>query len=171
MARRSTTSTARPTAWLPPESTGWPSGYVPARPTAQPRSAAPGLPPDHTTIPRKGKDMLSKKLTVALGTGIFALGAAGSAHAATITVNNNNSSGAGSLRSAIIAANGTPLVTDTIKFSIPGNALHTITPATALPPVTAPVKINGYTQTDAGPATDVSPATLKIAINAVNADE
>jgi hypothetical protein len=75
------------------------------------------------------------------------------------------------LRAAINTANNTPAVEDTIKFAIPGNGVHTITPLTPLPPVTAPVKINGYTQTDADPATDISPARLKIVIDAGNVDE
>jgi len=101
-------------------------------------------------------------LTGALGAGIFALGAATSAQAANIPVNDAGDSGPGTLRAAINTANNTPLVEDTIKFAIPGNGVHTITPLTPLPTITAPVKINGYTQTDADPATDASPATLRI---------
>jgi hypothetical protein len=114
--------------------------------------------------------MLSKMLTGALGAGIFALGAATSAQAANIPVNDAGNSGPGTLRAAINTANNTPAVEDTIKFAIPGTGVHTITPLTPLPTITAPVKINGYTQTDADPA-DVSPATLKIVIDAGNVDD
>ena len=115
--------------------------------------------------------MFSKMLTGALGAGIFALGAATSAQAANIAVNDAGNSGPGTLRAAINTANNTPLVEDTIKFAIPGNGVHTITPLTPLPTITAPVKINGYTQTDADPATDASPATLRIVIDAGNVDD
>ena len=72
--------------------------------------------------------------------------------AATFTVTNTDDSGAGSLRDAITQANGAAGL-DTIAFAIPGAGVHTISPATALPPVTSPVVIDGYTQPGASPNT------------------
>lgn len=63
----------------------------------------------------------------------------------TYTVTNTNNSGAGSLRQAIIDANGHS-GPDNIAFNIPGSGLRTITPATELPVITSPVVIDGYTQ-------------------------
>jgi parallel beta-helix repeat protein len=115
--------------------------------------------------------MFSKMLAGALGASIVALGVATSAQAATITVNDSGNSGSGTLRDAINTANNTPAVADTIKFKIPGSGVHTIRPLTPLPTLTSPVTINGYTQTDADPATDVSPATLKIVIDGGDVDD
>lgn len=50
-----------------------------------------------------------------------------------------------SLREAINAANLLP-DTNTINFNIPGTGIQTISPATALPNITSPVVINGYSQ-------------------------
>jgi uncharacterized repeat protein (TIGR01451 family) len=61
------------------------------------------------------------------------------------TVSNTNDSGSGSLRKAISDANGSSGA-DTIQFAIPGTGVHTITPTTALPTITDPVIIDGYTQ-------------------------
>jgi len=69
----------------------------------------------------------------------------GSAHATTYTVINSNDSGAGSLRQALLDANA-HAGADTIGFAIPGGVVHTIAPLTALPTITSPVTINGYTQ-------------------------
>ena len=65
--------------------------------------------------------------------------------AATFTVTNTADSGAGSLRQAILDANGNA-GDDSIAFGIPGSGVHTVAPATALPPITDPVTIDGYTQ-------------------------
>jgi len=67
------------------------------------------------------------------------------AHANTFTVINTNDSGAGSLRQAILNANGTA-GTDQINFNIPGSGVQTISPLTQLPAITDPVVIDGYTQ-------------------------
>ena len=64
--------------------------------------------------------------------------------AATMTVINTNDSGAGSLRQAILDANGT-VGADTINFSIGSGAQHII-PASALPPITQPLNIDGTSQ-------------------------
>jgi hypothetical protein len=73
--------------------------------------------------------------------------------ASTFTVTNTDDSGAGSLRQAILDANGNPGL-DTIAFDVPGAGVHTISPATALPFITDPVVIDGYSQPGAGPNTD-----------------
>ena len=67
------------------------------------------------------------------------------AAAGTYTVTNTGDSGAGSLRQAILDANGN-VGADTIAFNIPGAGVHTITPATALPAITEQATIDGYTQ-------------------------
>ena len=66
-------------------------------------------------------------------------------------VTNTSDSAPGSLRQAILDANAhanananTP---DTISFAIPGSGLQTIIPLTALPAITDPVVIDGFTQT------------------------
>ncbi|MBA3544459.1 MAG: hypothetical protein H0T83_08480 [Chthoniobacterales bacterium] len=76
----------------------------------------------------------------------------GSTFGATFTVINTSDSGAGSLRQAIIDANANPGA-DTISFDIPGTGVHTISPLTALPEITDPVTIDGYTQPGASPNT------------------
>jgi len=68
-----------------------------------------------------------------------------SAGPGSITVTNTADAGAGSLRQAIIQANGSA-GTDTIAFNIPGVAPFTIAPSTALPTITDPVIIDGTTQ-------------------------
>ena len=50
-----------------------------------------------------------------------------------------------SLREAINAANSLP-DTNTINFNIPGGGVRTITPGTALPTITQPANLNGYSQ-------------------------
>ncbi len=61
-------------------------------------------------------------------------------------------SGPGSLRAAIEYVNSNP-GTSTISFDIPGTGVQTIAPLTALPIVTNPVIIDGYTQPGAVPNT------------------
>src|SRR5262245_28034816 len=68
----------------------------------------------------------------------------------TFTVVNTLDSGPGSLRQAIADANAAPGA-DLIDFNIPGGGVHTISPTSALPAITAPVTIDGYTQPGAGP--------------------
>jgi uncharacterized repeat protein (TIGR01451 family) len=96
----------------------------------------------------------------ACGLSFLTILAAAGVQAATLTVVNNFDSGAGSLRQAIIDANGTA-GTDTIVFAIPGAGLHTIAPVTALPPITEAVVIDGYSQAGA------SVNTLALGDNAV----
>ena len=114
--------------------------------------------------------MLSRKLVGSLGAGVAALGiaaAATPAQAATFTVNNADSSGAGSLRSAISAAEDTQR-RDTIVFEIPGDGVHTIALANPLPVISEPLTIRGYTQPGADPATEDAPGEPKIVIDAAN---
>jgi hypothetical protein len=77
-----------------------------------------------------------------------------------------------SLRDAITAANSNT-GTDTIIFKIPGNGVHTIQPTAALPDITDPVIIDGYTQTGASPNTNGpgsgSNSVLLIEIDGTNA--
>ncbi len=63
-----------------------------------------------------------------------------------------------SLRAAIQEANDTA-APDIINFDIPGGGVQTIKPTSELPPITAPVTINGYTQQGASPNTIAQGAT------------
>ena len=76
------------------------------------------------------------------------------------------------LRAAMQEANASA-GTDTIRFNIPGGGPHTIRPAAALPAITNPVVIDGYTQTGASPNTNPvttgSNAVLKIELDGSNA--
>jgi hypothetical protein len=92
------------------------------------------------------------------------------AAAANFTVTNINDSGAGSLRQAITDANTNPGL-DTIDFSIPGSGVQTITPTSALPVITSPVTINGYSQTGASQNSQANSdnAVLLIEINGASA--
>ncbi len=90
--------------------------------------------------------------------------------ATTYTVTTNADSGVGSLRQAIIDANANPGA-DVIVF----NAAMTIQPTSALPDITDPVEINGYTGSPGGatPNTAVSPnpfnGTLTIELDGTSA--
>jgi uncharacterized repeat protein (TIGR01451 family) len=64
---------------------------------------------------------------------------------ATLTVTSTNDSGPGSLRDAINQANASPGV-DTIRFSIPGGGVRTITPLSSLPTIVEALVIDGTTQ-------------------------
>ncbi len=65
-------------------------------------------------------------------------------NAATFTVLNTADSGPGSLRQAVLDANGTAAA-DSIAFAIPGTGPHTITLQSALS-ITQPLVIDGLTQ-------------------------
>jgi len=67
------------------------------------------------------------------------------AAATTFIVFNTNDGGAGSLRQAIVNANSSPGV-DTINFNLPAGGVQTISPGSALPTITDPVIIDGYSQ-------------------------
>ena len=101
-----------------------------------------------------------------------------SAQAATFTVTNTNDAGAGSLRQAIADANVAAGL-DTIAFNVTGAgcagnpAVCTIAPLSALPAVTSPVIIDGYTQPGSVPNTNGpasgSNAVLLIELSGANA--
>jgi hypothetical protein len=78
------------------------------------------------------------------------LGVPALARAATFVVSNVGDTGPGSLRQAIFDANAA-LGPDDIAFAIAGAGPHVIAPATALPDLTGPVVLDGFTQ--AGPGT------------------
>jgi hypothetical protein len=78
---------------------------------------------------------------------------ASSTLATTYTVTTTADSGAGSLRQAILDANAAG-GTDTIGFAIVGSGVHTISPASALPQITGPVTVDGYTQSGASANTN-----------------
>jgi VCBS repeat-containing protein/parallel beta-helix repeat protein len=87
----------------------------------------------------------------------------------TFNVLNTNDGGADSLRQAILDANGSANVggPDRIAFNIPGAGVHTIAPLSALPAITDPVVIDGYTQPGASPNTRAtgSDAILQVELN------
>jgi uncharacterized repeat protein (TIGR01451 family) len=64
---------------------------------------------------------------------------------ATFMVTSAADLGPGSLRQAILNADGTP-GPDAIGFAIPGPGVHKIVPSQPLPAITGPVVIDGYTQ-------------------------
>ncbi len=95
-------------------------------------------------------------------------------HAATFTVTNTGDSGAGSLRQAILDANGNAGA-DTIEFNVSGAGCDgagvcTIAPTSQLPGVSGAVTIDGYTQPGASVNTAAlgSNAVLKIVVSATN---
>ncbi len=101
---------------------------------------------------------------------VFFLGTARPAHAADFTVTNTNDSGAGSLRQAITDANNSAGA-DTVKFSIPGSGVKTISLSSKLPDITEAVTIDGYTQPGAKRNTlsTGTDAVLLIELNGQNA--
>src|SRR5215510_16268113 len=68
------------------------------------------------------------------------------------TVTNTNDSDTGSLRQAITDANN--MGGGTINFNIAGVGVQTISPLSALPTITQPVVIDGYTQPGSSPNTN-----------------
>lgn len=114
--------------------------------------------------------------TLALGFLLVAMVVAGllltarPAHAAEYTVTSTNDSGTGSLRQAILDANAAAGADD-IGFNIPGDGPHTIRPASALPKITDPVTIDGYTQPGASENTLArgNDAVLKVELDGTGA--
>jgi hypothetical protein len=92
------------------------------------------------------------------------------AAADTFPVTNTNDSGSGSLRQAIMDANGRS-GPDIISFNVTGSGVRTIAPATELPVITSPVTIDGYTQPGASVNTLESgdDAKIMIELNGANA--
>ena len=82
-----------------------------------------------------------------------------------LIVTNVNDVGIGSLRYAMNYANSTVGITDIITFNIPGYGPFTIQPQTALPTVTDPVMIDGYSQ----PGASASGSVLLIEVDGINA--
>ena len=82
---------------------------------------------------------------------------------------NTNDGGAGSLRQAILSANANPGL-DTIKFNLPPGGAQTISPGSALPTITDPVIIDGYSQIATSPnnQTDGDNAVLSVEIDGTN---
>ncbi len=122
----------------------------------------------------------SRRLLFALGILVPLVLSGGTSQAAstTFTVNSSDDVNDGtcdathcSLREAINAANVNP-GTDTIAFDISGAGPHTIQPTSALPTITDPVVIDGYTQPGASPNTNGpglgSNAVLKIELDGSN---
>ena len=109
--------------------------------------------------------------SIAVAAVVATLGVAASAApagAATFKVTSINDNGAaGTLRRAIVDANAKPGA-DVIAFSLPAAGSHTLAPAANLPAITDKVTIDGYSQIGATPATPNAPATLAVAIDAVN---
>ncbi len=81
---------------------------------------------------------------------------------AVFTVSNTLDAGPGSLRQAITDANAMGGA-DVIDFNIPGAGPHTIAPTSALPFITDPVTIDGYTQ----PGAALNTAAFGLALNTV----
>jgi hypothetical protein len=77
-------------------------------------------------------------------------GFAGPACAATFQVTTTADSGPGSLRQAILDANLTTAMDD-VQFAIPGSGPFVIAPLSALPDITQPLRLDGYTQSGAVP--------------------
>jgi len=97
---------------------------------------------------------------------VFAVAAAASG--TTYTVTSTGDSGAGTLRQAILDANANPGA-DTIGFGIVGSGVHTIAPTSALPAITGPLTIDGYTQSgssaNTNPTSDGLNTVLRIEID------
>ena len=95
----------------------------------------------------------------------------GNTFTVTTTADNGNDSAptAGSLRKAIIDANASGGL-DTIQFNIPGTGVQTIQPPAALPIITSPVIIDGYTQPGAVRNTSATGwnGTLRVELNGTN---
>jgi hypothetical protein len=85
-------------------------------------------------------------LLVACSGNLFAVGV-------TFTVTNTSDSGTGSLREAIGDSNASP-GDNTIHFAIPGTGPFTIQLNSALPAITNPVILDGYSQFGASPNTN-----------------
>jgi len=91
-----------------------------------------------------------------------------SAPLSTFTVTNTNNSGGGSLRQALLNANGSGGA-DSIVFNISGDGVKTITPTSNLPSITGSVTIDGYTQPGSLPRNAGQNAVILIEIDGSSA--
>ena len=97
--------------------------------------------------------------------GIFVgLGPVSTTRAATYVVTTTEDSGNSSLRGAINQANASAGL-DTVSFDISGIGPHTISVQYALPSVTDPILIDGYTQPGASQATELEDAVIMIEVH------
>jgi parallel beta-helix repeat protein len=80
-----------------------------------------------------------------IGATLLVLLVTASLHASTFTVTNTNDTGGGSLRQAILDANGNA-GPDTIDFNIPGGGPFVILPLSLLPPLAGETTLDGTTQ-------------------------
>lgn len=87
-----------------------------------------------------------------------------STNAAVFIVTASADTGAGTLREAISLANAMA-GRDSIYFAIPGTGPHTIQPQSSFDAILDQVLIDGYSQPGATPATDSSPAVLRIEVD------
>jgi hypothetical protein len=89
--------------------------------------------------------------------------------ATRLVVTTNADSGFGSLREAINVANS-HAGPDTITFNLPGTNVQTIAPLTALPTITGPVVMDGYTQPGAaaGRLGTTNPPALRVHLTGTN---
>ena len=108
---------------------------------------------------------MSHRIAFRLVLGLALCAFARPADAVPRSVVNTNDSGAGSLRAAITAATAG----DVIDFAIPGDAVHTISPLTALPPLAAGVTIDATGQTGANCAN--WPPSLRIEVDGGSTSE
>src|SRR4030095_10085658 len=76
---------------------------------------------------------------------ILAMALAAPLTANTYTVTSTADAGAGTFRQAILDANANP-GPDTIAFNVVGSGVHTIALASALPTISGPTTVDGYTQ-------------------------
>ena len=118
-------------------------------------------------------------IRIVLVSGVL-VGLLGGVAQAALTVNSTADPGDGvcdatecTLREAIAAANANP-GTDMIEFNLSGAGPHTIQPTSALPAITDPVVIDGYTQSGASANTNPpglgSNAVLQIELDGTLAD-
>lgn len=75
------------------------------------------------------------------------------------------------LRAAIQESNANPVTPEHIFFNIPGEGVHTIAPTSALPTITDPVEIDGYSQPGTSPNTAAkgTNAVIEVVLSGANA--
>lgn len=100
------------------------------------------------------------KLAMVCSFGLFSF----SAMANQYSVTNTNNTGAGSLNDAISQANTNPGA-DTIVFNLPEDFSMTISLTSALPAITGPLFINGYSQSGSNAGTSVATRLIRVNID------